>query len=75
MFEVSLFTVQLFTALQYRYNEDESVPGIVSDEKGFGVSLQTVTTGLVCVCVCVCVCVAPRTSIAPIVLDAIVEGG
>lgn len=50
MFEVSRFTVRLFTALQYRYNEDESVPGIISDEKGFGVRLPTVTTGSVCEC-------------------------
>ncbi len=54
VFEVSLLTVRLFTALLYRHNEDESVPGVISDEKGFGVRLPRVTTGLVCVCVSVC---------------------
>lgn len=49
---VHVCTVCLFTALLYRYNEDESVPGIGSDEKGFGVRLPPMTTGLVCVCVC-----------------------
>ena len=53
MFEVSLVTVHLFTALLYRYNEDESVPGIISDEKGFRVRLPAMTTGMVCVRVCV----------------------
>ncbi len=35
VFEVKSVTVCLLTALLYRYNEDESVPGIISDEKGF----------------------------------------
>lgn len=48
---VCVCTVRLFTALLYRYNEDESVPGISSDEKAFGVRLlaDDNRTGL-CMC-------------------------
>lgn len=55
-----------FTALQYRHNEGERVPGIIPNEKGLWVRLHTVTTGSACV--------APETSIPSIVLDAVVDG-
>lgn len=37
------------TASPYIYNEDESVPGIISNERGFGVRLPQMKTGWFCV--------------------------
>lgn len=54
---VCVCTVRHFTTLLYRHNEDDSVPGIISDEKGVWGETTTDDNRIglyVCVCVSLC---------------------
>lgn len=53
MFEIILLTVNVLTALLYRYNEGKCVPGIVSVKERFGMRVMAVTTAVIYEYACV----------------------